>query len=404
MVPATEPNSLAALANVLEGRGAPAAFDKLAEILRSEKKLPQLFEALLMKKRHELGLPLLGTDTFRDLPEATQRQVEDYYIEVCREIGGLYLEQGDISGAWPYFRAIDEPKKIAEAIDAWQPPVAGEASETYETAGSKTDAIVDIALHQGANPRRGYELVLSQYGVCRAITVLEHQFPHAGDVKEECGGMLVRRLHRDLVESLRNDIRHREGAVPAESDVRVLIENRPWLFQDHGYHVDVSHLQSVIRASASFKNKDALELALQMTEYGRRLPRDFQMNDRPPFDDFYNDYRIFLQAIAGTGIDGAVRYFTQKADRASPDEDGKHFPGEVLVHLLYRVGRYKDAIEAHLKYLGSYRGPLSAAPTLFELCELAGDYSKVLEQAKSREDLLQYTAALVKQAGVRTAD
>ncbi len=402
--PSPSPSPFEALESALQKGGPGAAFDQLAATLRAEKKLPQLFEALLMKKRHALGLPLLGADTFRDLPESMQVEVEDYYVQVCREVGSLYLEEGDIAGSWPYFRAIDEPKKVAEALEGWQPPAAGAAQGSCEAAGATTDAIIDIALNQGANPRRGYELVLSQYGVCRAITVLEHQFPHTGEIKDECAALLVRRLHRDLVESLRADIRNREGQAPSEDDVRKLIENRSWLFEDHGYHVDVSHLQSVIRVSAGLKQKELLELALQMAEYGRRLPRDFQSNDRPPFDDFYNDYRIFLQAISGVGIDGAVRYFTQKADRATPDDDGKHFPGEILVHLLFRVGRYQDAIAAHVKYLRRQEGPLTAAPTLHELSRVAGDYSKLLEMARERNDLLHYAAGLVERAGPQTAD
>jgi tetratricopeptide (TPR) repeat protein len=108
--------------------------------------------------------------------------------------------------------------------------------------------------------------------------------------------------------------------------------------------------------------------------------------------------------MVGTGIDGAVRYFTLKADAAEVDEDGKHFPGEVLVHLLYRIGRYQDAMEAYEKYLKDQRSPPTAAPTLFELSECAGDFSKLLKLAKEKDDLLQYTAGLVQTAGSQPAD
>lgn len=388
----------------LQTAGTPAAFDELARICRETGQLPQLFEALLMKKRAELGLPLLGADTFRDLPPDLQRQVEDYYVEVCKEVGKLYLERGDLQGAWPYFRAIDEPEAVAAALDAWRPPDAND-SQTYDANGNtQTDVIIDIALHQGANPRRGYELVLSQYGVCRAITILEHQFPHPAKVREACGALLVRRLHADLLSSLKADIQRREAEPPAGSDIRKLVEARPWLFEDHGYHMDLSHLQSGVRVASGLEDKEVLGLALDLTEYGRRLPRDFQSHDAPPFDDFYNDYRIFFQALLGIGADGAARYFTQKADRASPEEDGKHFPGEILVHLLWRTGRYEEAIRAFLKYLKSYRGQLTAAPPLLELCERAGRYEALLELARERGDLLHFTAGLVRRAGVETRD
>jgi tetratricopeptide (TPR) repeat protein len=158
----------------------------------------------------------------------------------------------------------------------------------------------------------------------------------------------------------------------------------------------MSHLQSVIRIASGLKGQEELTLALEMAEYGRKLPRDFQNADRPPFEDFYNDYRIFLQALAGIGVDGAVRYFGAKAERAGPDEDGKHFPAEILVYLLYRVGRYREAIEAHRKFLRNSPRPLAAAPSLFDLCELQGDFTPLLEAARERGDLVEFTAGLVK--------
>jgi hypothetical protein len=391
------------LEEALSSSGPEAAFDRLAEVLRSEKKYPQLFEALLMKKRHQLGLPLLGGDSIRDLPEALQAEVEEYYVETCRQVGSLYLEDGDLVSAWPYFRAIDEPARVAGAIQAWRVPDAGQGSDPEER-GRMTDAIIDIALHQGAHPRRGFEIVLSEHGVCRAITVFEHQFPYTAEVREECGRMLVDRLHDDLRRSIANDIEHREGTAPAGADLRELMEGRPWLFEGHGYHVDVSHLQSVIRIAALLQGKPWIEKAVQMCEYGRRLPRDFQHPDRPPFTEFYSDYRIFLQALLGTGVDGAVRYFTQKVESQGAGDEARRFPAEVLVYLLHRTGRSAEAIAAHLKYLKGARTDGSVAPTLLQLCDTAGDYSRLLESARERGDLLQFTAGLVRAAGQRTAD
>jgi hypothetical protein len=391
------------LEETLESGGPEAAFDRLADVLRSEKKYPQLFEALLMKKRHQLGLPLLGGDSIKDLPEQLQAEVEEYYVDICRQVGSLYIGDGDIVQAWPYFRAIDEPGTVADAIEKWRVPQASSGSDPEET-GTKVDAIIDIALHQGAHPRRGFEIVLSEHGVCRAITVYEHQFPYAGDVREECGRILVGRLYEDLRRSLASDIQHREGAAPAETDLKELVESRAWLFEGHGYHVDVSHLQSVIRIAALLKDKASIEKAVQMCEYGRRLPRDFQHPDRPPFTEFYSDYRIFLQALLGTGVDGAVRYFTQKVESQGTSDEARRFPAEVLVYLLHRTGRHGDAIAAHLKYLRSARSEPSVAPSLLQLCDMAGDYSKLLESARERGDLLQFAAGLVKAAGQRTAD
>jgi tetratricopeptide (TPR) repeat protein len=392
-----------ALAETAASGGADAVFDQLAEVLEKAGKYPQLFEALLMKKRHALGLPLQGPDSLRDLPEPLQEELERCYVDVCRRVGGLFLERGDIVSAWPYFRAIDEPDRVKEALERWQPEARSASGGYDEAAESRKDAIFHIALNEGAHPTRGFELVLEHHGVCRAITTFEHQFPYSGEVREECGKKLVRRLYSDLRNNLEADVRSRGGKVPDGAGIRALIEANPSLFEEHGYHIDVSHLQAVVRFSASLRAREELELALEMTEYGRRLPRDFQTGDVPPFDDFYSDYRIFLQALLGIGGDGAVRYFRQKADRVAPGEDGRHFPGEVYVHLLYRTGRYEEAIEAHRKYL-SRSTQLSIAPSLLELSERTSDYASLLEVARERDDLLQYTAGLVKRKGVATKD
>ena len=401
-------DSFSSLEETLGESGLEAGFDKLAALLRAEKKYPQLFEALLMKKRHEFGLPLEGTDSINDLPEEVQVDVENYYIEVCRIVGGLFLDDGNIPGAWPYFRAIEEPDKVARALDEWQPEEDSDDDEQL----SLLDEIVDIALNQGANPRRGYDLVLSQYGVCRSITIFEHQFPYKGKVKSECGRMLVNRLYNDLVENVRADVEaHLEqndpearSRIPPDADLRTLIQDRDWLFEGMGYHVDVSHLMAVVRVAGTLEDQESIDKGVQMAEYGRRLGRDFQHPDSPPFEDFYNDYRIFLRALKGEGVDGAVRYFTQAAERHSVDEEGRHFPGEVLVYLLHRAGRTEEAIDAHLKYMKQMGSNTTIAPSLAELCEATGDYSKMLEVAREEDNLLQFMTGLVKGRGVVTDD
>ena len=70
-----------------------------------------------LKKRHELGLPLILTQPLSELPDDTRRAYEDAYIEAAREVGELYLNAGDIARSWPYFRAIGETGPVARAIE-----------------------------------------------------------------------------------------------------------------------------------------------------------------------------------------------------------------------------------------------------------------------------------------------
>ncbi|HLU49266.1 MAG TPA: hypothetical protein VK116_14320 [Planctomycetota bacterium] len=88
-----------ALDEALARGGVEATFETLAQILRERKLYRQLFEALLMRKRRELGLPLEGGEAIRDLPEELQETVERAYVEICREVGRLFLAEGDIRSA-----------------------------------------------------------------------------------------------------------------------------------------------------------------------------------------------------------------------------------------------------------------------------------------------------------------
>jgi hypothetical protein len=76
----------------------------------------------------------------------------------------------------------------------------------------------------------------------------------------------------------------------------------------------------------------------------------------------------------------------------------------VLVYLLHRTGRHDEAIAAHLKYLKGVKAEPSVAPSLLQLCDMAGDYTKLIASAEERGDLLQFAAGIVRAAGQRTAD
>src|SRR5216117_3042850 len=135
----------------LRSGGSEAGFDFLVQRFREEKDYPRLFEARLMKKRHDLGLPLIHIEPLENLPNQTRRGYEEGFIPAAREVGNLFLAEGNIQRAWPYFRAIGETAPIAEAI---------EQIESQEEIAP----IIEIAFHEGVHPRKGFELILSNYG------------------------------------------------------------------------------------------------------------------------------------------------------------------------------------------------------------------------------------------------
>src|ERR1700689_1617153 len=191
--------------------GPRSALDLLARKFLTEKQYPQLFETRLMQQRLELGLPLIQLGGIEDLPEPERSSYEAGVRSAAREIGSLFLAEGDIQHAWPYFRAIGDRETIASAIEAIEP-------------GEQNEALIDIALGERVHPRKGLELVIAQHGICRAITYFE-QFPNLEN-REECLILLVRTLHAELVANLKYAIAQREETAPAANSVHDLIAGR----------------------------------------------------------------------------------------------------------------------------------------------------------------------------------
>src|SRR5262249_48866421 len=105
------------LESELQSGGPEAALDFMIRKFRDEKNFPLLFETRLMQKRRELGLPLIQIGSLAEVGEDKRPAYEQALIEAAREVGNLFLTEGDISRAWSYFRAIGEPAPVAKAIN-----------------------------------------------------------------------------------------------------------------------------------------------------------------------------------------------------------------------------------------------------------------------------------------------
>jgi hypothetical protein len=364
--------------------GAASALDLLARKFLAEKQYPQLFETRLMQKRLELGLPLIKLGAIEDLPEPDRSSYEEGVRQAAREAGTLYLTDCDIPHAWPYFRAIGDRETIASAIDA---------TET----GEHIEALIDIALGERVHPPKGLELVIAQHGICRAITYFE-QFPDL-DRREECLILLVRTLHSELVANLKRAVEQREGEAPASNRIADVIARRDWLFGEFDAYVDTSHVINVVRFALDLPNQDlqdqeAIRLALELCEYGSHLSPQFKMRGEPPFEDIYADHAIYLHALLGEGMEGAVEHF--KAKIVAQDDPMRAIqPAQVLVGLLVRRERYQEAIQISIQHLSSVDPTQLACPTLFQLCQLAGDSERLKELARAQGDLLSFAAGAI---------
>lgn len=368
------------------GANPDSAFERIIQQFKRDKQYGSILKARLMQARLELGLPLIANPSISELPNDRQQRYQAAYIDAAREVGELFLGDGNIPDAWPYFRAIGEPKPIADALDAFEDEA--ESPESLERLG----AIIDIAFQEGVHPRKGFELVLKHHGMCRAVTMFGAYPRQSG--REESLILLVRSLHGEIVENLKRAIAAVEGARPESDSILTLITGRDWLFENYAQYTDTSHLAALLRFCGELDDKPALTQSVEIAAYGCSLNEMFQYNDDPPFDRGFADRGLYLGALAGEDVDRAVAHFEARAAACDLDREGSR-PAEVLVHLLSRLGRHDEAIRAFRRYLIDAPPEHLSCPSLVQLCEMAGDLEQLKEVAQQQSDPVTYLAALI---------
>jgi hypothetical protein len=373
------------LQETLRTEGPTAAIDRLCESLRERKDYANLFYALLLRKRHALGVSPVPTGSSQDLPASVHAAYEDAIRDACRTVGRLYLDADDIPHAWAYFRMLGEPGPVAKAL-----------ADVKLVEGEDCQALIDIAYHQGVHPRKGFDLILQRYGICSAITSLGGQeAPFGPEVREYCVKRLVHALHEELRSRLAAEIQHREGNAPEASTIPELLAGRDWLFEDElSYHVDVSHLSSVVQMAVQLSPGEELQMARNLCAYGRRLSPRFQYAADPPFEEQYQAYGLYLAALAGDDVETDLDYFRAKAAEADPQEIGT-YPAEILINLLLRTGRRKEALKVARRYLTDLEERRLTCPNLIELCDRARDYEALAEVAREQANPVHFVAGLI---------
>ena len=355
--------SILALEDAFRDGGSSAVLALLVRDLTERSEFRALLDALLLLARHDLGLPLIAVGALADLPEPTRSRYEERYVEAIRSVGQSFLDAADLAAAWPYFRAIGEPEPIAQALDSYQP------SEGDERLGQ----VIDVAFAQGANPRRGFELILDHYGTCSAITAFE-QLPAEESVRIACADRLVRQLHEHLAANLRADIAARGEPEPSEQTVSELVRGRPWLFGEDAYHIDISHLTSTVRLAPILTDPATIALAIGLTDYGRNLSERHRYEGEPPFERTFEDHAVYLRALVGEDRDAAVAHFRSKLSRpdSRPAEFSDSLPAQVLVRLLVRLDRPDEAISVAAEHLAGIPESSPVCPGVASLCQAAG--------------------------------
>jgi hypothetical protein len=373
--------------------GAAATIDELIELLTQNKKFHELFDALLLKKKFEMSLPLVLPTSFDDVPDNRLEEFEQCYIETARRIGEMYLAENDIPRAWNYLRMIREPEKVAQALDALDANREGD---------EETENLINVALHEGVHPVKGLELLLHTHGTCNTITALDQQLHQLKpEHRQNAAALLVRNLHSDLTSTLRHEVERKSGTASSADSLTELIADGDWLFADGNYHIDVSHLNSVVRFARSLDPAEPeLKLAMELAEYGTRLAAQFQYPGDAPFDDFYPAHLQFFKVIVDIDREEALDYFRAQLD-ARDGEDHAPFVALVLVDLLIRCQLFDEAVAIAAKHLTDIDP--AAGFSFAQLCQQAGRMDPLRRVARVQDDLVAYTAALLQEQAETSA-
>jgi hypothetical protein len=379
------------LQQAAEGSGPVEVCRQLIAHFRQQRSYPELFEALKMAARLELGLPPVAIAADEELPEMLQERLEKRLLEACQEVGQGLLSSGRLSEGWMYMRPVGNRSVAAEAL------------RQVQATSDNLEELLHLLVAEAIDIPRGTELSLEMRGICNTITMLEAVVARRGRPQQQAGvGVLVRFVHQQLLASVEADLQRRGWEVPQPLTLTSVLERYPDLLADGSYHLDTTHIASTVRFARVLDDLEGLRLADDLAAYGARLHSQYQYPSDPPFQDLYHASRMFFGVLLGRDIELGLGWFKQQAEQLDTAEVGT-IAVETYVDLLARSERYLPALHYLLQRMPSDQRPVGIAPSLLELSQLAGDYRPMLAQATERHDLLGYAAALLQRGAVVAA-
>lgn len=378
-------------------REAPSQMlDEMVEHFREARKPMELFEALKMRIRNQLGLPLVTSENEPSRPEDVERQLEVGLLDACREAGTMLVEDGKVGEGWMYLRPTGNTELAKELIAK-----VAITEENY-------DEMIQVLLHEGIDVARGYQAVLDHQGTCNSITLYEQSLANRSkEDRQAAAACLLDHLYAELTELVRGDISRREAPADDAESLAEMIEKRKWILEDGGYHLDTTHLSSTVRIANVLDSPESLRKAWELTQYGRRLHHQFQYPGDEPFVDFYPAYSAFFAVLLGENVDAGLKVFERKARSVDANEHGTAAI-ETYVDLLDRAGRHQQAIESAIELVPDSLPPQRIVPMLIDIAErakAAGEtdaFDPILEYCRNHSDVLGYAAVL--HASERTSE
>jgi hypothetical protein len=368
-------------------------FATLAASLTERRRWHALFDLRLLEARAALGLPLTGD--LGTLDAITREHLDERSLAACREVGWPLFDEGSVAAGWMYLRAAAEPAETAAKLR----DLAARLPADEEAADARRQEILHVALWEGIDPALGLELVLEAQGTCNAITAYEQAVSRLPAARQQAAAaVLVAHLHREVLANLAADL-ERRGLVKPDApptSLVALLAAAGGLADDPSVHVDVSHLQSVLRIARVVSDRTVIEQAWELASYASRLPVEATYQGEPPFENVGEASRLFYAALLGRNVEAAVKFFRAAAATARLDEAGT-LPADILALLLWRLGRPAEALHAVLERPadGGMPSVVQASGMLPSLVEMAaaGDALDALRKAcRDRGDEITFAA------------
>jgi hypothetical protein len=400
--PAADADPCAPLAAAAERDGIPAAFALLTASLTARRRWHALFDARLLEARHRLELPLAGD--LSTAPAAARTALEEASLAACREVGWPLLDEGRVAAGWMYLRAAAEPAEVAVALERVAARLEGPGDGADPAADESLQEVIHVALWEGVDPALGLRILLARSGTCNTITAYEQAVSRLPAVRQQpAARLLVEHLHRHVAEALAGDLQRRglraDDTVPAgAAPIGALLAAAGGLADDPSIHVDVSHLQSVLRIARVCSDRPTIERGWDLAGYACRLPAEVVYPGEAPFEEVGPASRRFFGAQLGHEVDEAVAFFRRAAIEAKVAEAGT-LPADVLVLLLWRLGRPAEALHAALDRPADDGMPSALAatgmlPSLVELAVAADDHATLQSACRRHGDEITFMASL----------
>jgi hypothetical protein len=392
-----DPDAFARLAGICAAAGPDAMLEALAESLANRRQWHALFDARIMQARVAVGLPPVGGPG--DVPAAVRDPFDARSLAACREVGWPLLRDGQVAAAWMYLRATGDLAEVSRELEALAATIDGAVDDEAER---QRQEILGVALWEGADPAIGIALMLRTQGTCNAITAYEQAVSRLAAARQRpAAGVLVAHLHGEVATHLADELGHRGLSVlaaamsPSTASIPALLEA---IGGDCGLHVDVSHLQSVLRIARICADEPTIRRAWELACYACRLPADVVYPGEPPFENVGEASRQFFGCQLGMDVEAAVRFF--RAAAATADPGSGTLPSDTLTLLLARLGRPAEALHAAL---GRPRddgmpSPLQAAgalPSLIDLAARSNEWELLRRACRDRGDDITFAATLV---------